>query len=269
MTVPAKARFLLLAGLASALPAVAATALESHSKARLVYAGEEGGRLRAGVEITLDPGWKTYWRIPGEAGVPPEFDWSGSANAETIGIGYPAPHRFMDSGGETIGYKERVLFPVSVAPREAGKPVDLALTLHYAVCNDVCIPAKAELRRTLGTGSAPAAETELVREAEALVPRGRAEGLDVEAARLDGEGKDAQLLVTLKGEKAAGNVDIFVEGFEDAYFRAPEALPGEGGERRFLLRIDGLKQASALRGRALTLTVIAPEARLVRQVPVE
>lgn len=258
-------RTLLLAALAATAIPSPASAMEAHSTARLLDGGRQGEVFRAGVEITLDPGWKTYWRMPGESGVPPEFDWSKSANAAKAEVSYPAPHRFTDSGGEAIGYKERVVFPVVVTPADPEKPVDLTLTLHYAVCNDICIPARAELSRVLGGGSAPAAETALVREAATLVPTEEGKGIEVRDARLEGEGKESRLVVTLEGAQAEAGVDIFVEGFDDAYFRAPAAE----SEARFSLLIDGLKDRAALAGRTLTLTIVTPGARLVRQVRVE
>ena len=76
----------------------------------------------AGVEITLAEGWKTYWRTPGDAGVPPTFDWAGSTNLATIKVGYPAPRRMQEPGAETIGYTSAVIFPVEVVPRDAASP---------------------------------------------------------------------------------------------------------------------------------------------------
>ena len=103
----------------------------------------------AGVEITLAEGWKTYWRTPGDAGVPPLFDWTGSTNVATIKVGYPAPRRMQEPGAETIGYTSAVIFPVEVTPREPAKPVDLELKLDFGVCREICIPAEAKLSLTL------------------------------------------------------------------------------------------------------------------------
>src|ERR1700756_3095103 len=61
--------------------------------------------VRAGVEIKLAPGWKTYWRYPGDSGVPPRFDFAGSQNVKSVEIAWPAPHRLSDESGITIGYK--------------------------------------------------------------------------------------------------------------------------------------------------------------------
>ena len=100
----------------------------------------------AGVELQLPEGWKTYWRFPGEAGgVPPSFDWSKSTNLESAQVLYPAPKRFTDKAGDTIGYKGTVVFPVRLKPKDAVEADRPASRSHYGVCKDICIPAEAEL----------------------------------------------------------------------------------------------------------------------------
>src|ERR1700674_3654598 len=68
--------------------------------------------LRAGIEIRLGPGWKTYWRYPGDSGVPPRFGFERSDNVATVAVLFPAPHGFSDDGGWSIGYKDRVILPL-------------------------------------------------------------------------------------------------------------------------------------------------------------
>jgi len=99
----------------------------------------------AGVELTLGEGWKTYWRTPGDAGVPPSFDWAGSVNLDRAEVLYPAPVRMHEPAAETIGYRKSVVFPVEVLPADAGKPVELHLTVAFGICRDICIPAEASL----------------------------------------------------------------------------------------------------------------------------
>src|SRR5512147_98890 len=62
--------------------------------------------LRAGIEVKLRPGWKTYWRYPGDAGVPPHFDFSGSENFKKADVLFPAPRLFTDETGHSLGYKD-------------------------------------------------------------------------------------------------------------------------------------------------------------------
>ena len=94
----------------------------------------------------MPEGWKTYWRTPGDAGgVPPSFDWSKSENLAAATVLYPAPKRFSDRAGDTVGYKGTVVFPVRLTAKDPGKPIDLRLSLEYGVCKEICIPAEAAL----------------------------------------------------------------------------------------------------------------------------
>src|ERR1700730_7715931 len=136
-------------------PAVAADASPwdggARAAGRLIAAGSSqtapGGALRAGIEIRLGAGWKTYWRYAGDSGVPPRFRFDRSENVADVAVLFPAPHGFNDEGGESIGYKGALILPLHVMPRDKAKPVLLRLDLDYAICSNVCIPvvAKAEL----------------------------------------------------------------------------------------------------------------------------
>ena len=97
------------------------------SAVRLVAGASKNGdaQLRAGIEIKMQPGWKTYWRYPGDSGVPPHFDFSGSENLKAAKVLYPAPHLFTDETGQSLGYKERVILPLgdfAAAAGQAGSP---------------------------------------------------------------------------------------------------------------------------------------------------
>jgi DsbC/DsbD-like thiol-disulfide interchange protein len=134
-----------------------------NNKVRLIgiAAPPEGSKAAymAGVEIEMSPGFKTYWRSPGEAGgVPPEFDWSGSGNLASARVLYPAPHRLIDKAGANIGYKDRVIFPVEITPTDPAKPVTLHLQATYGVCKNICIPAEAELELGLSGQTESSAE---------------------------------------------------------------------------------------------------------------
>ncbi len=144
----------LLTGVAT-LPAVATAGDASrwadgfHSRARLVSGGATSDGYWAGVEIALDPGFKTYWREPGEAGLPPRFDWSGSDNVAAIDLRWPAPERIEDAGGVANGYHGHVVFPIVVQPQNPGRPTRVTAVVDYGVCKDICIPAHAELTLSL------------------------------------------------------------------------------------------------------------------------
>ena len=133
-----------------------------HARVRLIDAGPDQGRRLAGVEIQLDPGYLTYWRTPGEAGLPPTADFSGSQNLAGAVLRFPAPARYDEAGVEAFGYRDQVIFPVDVVPADPHGPVTLAVALSFAVCANLCLPANAALRLALGgsgqkSGSRPGA----------------------------------------------------------------------------------------------------------------
>jgi DsbC/DsbD-like thiol-disulfide interchange protein len=140
-----------------ALPALAADAFSTDwapgakHEARLIAAGSD----LAGFEIRLAPGAITYWRDPGDSGLPPTFDFAGSDNVEAVEPEFPAPKRIREAdGGQASGYDGGVIFPLKVKPRDATKPVTLALQADFAVCEKVCLPAKARLTLTLPAAAA-------------------------------------------------------------------------------------------------------------------
>jgi DsbC/DsbD-like thiol-disulfide interchange protein len=148
----------LLAAAATVLCAAAALAETSpwsedmKSAVRLISGEAATSSMHAGVEIRLSPGWHTYWRYPGDSGVPPQFDFSKSDNLQSAKVLFPAPELHKDAGGETIGYQKDVIFPVVVMPKDPGKPVKLHLSIDYAVCETMCVPARGEATLTLPPG---------------------------------------------------------------------------------------------------------------------
>ncbi len=121
-----------------------------HAQARLIGGSliEAYGALfiRAGVEIRLKPGWHTYWRDPGDSGVPPTFDFAGSENLKGVTVLWPAPERFPDgAGGQSIGYTRSVILPLHGIPKEVSRGSLLHLKLSYAVCEKLCVLADADL----------------------------------------------------------------------------------------------------------------------------
>src|SRR3954452_15599940 len=130
LPIPAAASLLIMTVCAAVAGDVSPWADDAQSAARLISAravNESGGRMfRAGVEIRLKEGWKTYWRYPGDSGVPPVLDFSKSKNLKAVTVRYPAPTRFSDGGGgHSIGYKGAVILPLHVVAQDVGKPVTL------------------------------------------------------------------------------------------------------------------------------------------------
>jgi DsbC/DsbD-like thiol-disulfide interchange protein len=218
----------------------------------------DGARL-AGLEIVMDDGWKTYWRMPGDAGVPPNFDWSGSANAADVKVLYPAPMRMADAGAEVIGYKHAVLFPIKVKPQDAAKPVALKLALEFGICSDICVPAVASLELALPPAG-KAAKPDAVAEAVGRVPRPasarRPTDPELRQVRVEDGEPGARLSVAAAFHGAKGG-DVFVEAPEGLYVPMLRRLgEGEGGAVRFAADLSA-DLARDLKGKTITVTLVS------------
>ncbi len=138
------------AALSGLLLTAPASAQGLGSSVRLLDGGlRDDGTYLAGLEIDLDPGWKTYWRMPGKGGLPPGFDWSGSENVASVEVLWPAPLRLEDAYGDSIGYTQRVILPLEVEPTDADEMVRLSVTGLIGVCEKVCVPLDVDLTATL------------------------------------------------------------------------------------------------------------------------
>lgn len=115
----------------------------------------DSGAHMAAMDLTLAPGWKTYWRSPGDAGIPPSFDWSGSQNVKSVRIHWPAPSVFETNGMQTIGYHDRLLLPIEVTAIDPSRPVKLAVKVDLGVCDEICLPATLALGAELLPPGAP------------------------------------------------------------------------------------------------------------------
>ena len=249
---------------------------EPHAAARLIAGAAlqsaDAAWLRAGIEIRLDSGWKTYWRYPGDSGVPPTLDFAGSENVKSVTVLWPAPTRFADgAGGHSIGYHGDVVLPLRVLTNDAAKPAALHLKFGYAVCSNLCVPVEAEFDLAL-SGKRGAEEATLVA-AEARVPRratlgagSAAGGLASRSARRDWTGAGERIVVEVAAP-AGTPVDLFAEGpAPDWALPLPEASGSGGGTRRFTFDLDGLPPGAHVDGATLTLTATSPDDAI--EVPV-
>lgn len=181
----------LLAGLLCGLLALAAPAgaeppprAADMVQAEILPGWRQGGTHLAGLRLRLAPKWKTYWRSPGEAGVPPVFDFSASENLAGAEVLWPAPQRFSLNGLRTLGYAQEVVLPIRVTPRDAGREVRLAGQVELGLCRDICLPVTLGLDARLPAGAR--AHDPAIAAALAALPRPGAEaGLSALRCRVE------------------------------------------------------------------------------------
>jgi DsbC/DsbD-like thiol-disulfide interchange protein len=215
---------------------------DSYSGLRLIAGANPSGAesLRAGIEIKMQPAWHTYWRYPGDSGVPPRFSFSGSDNVAAVKVFYPAPQAFTDAAGTTIGYKGNVILPLRVFPRQKDKPVTLRGKIDYAVCEKLCVPVEAHVELTLDR--AGGADNAALTAAEARVPQpASAAEAGLSAHRANDDRRKPLVFVDLVAPTGQP-VEMFVEG-PSAEWALPIPKPAQGapaGHQHFGFELDGL-----------------------------
>ena len=253
------ARILLLLSLllTPLLPTWAAS--DEPAQVELVDGGWRGDARLVAVVMRLAPGWKTYWRVPGEGGLPPRFDFSGSVNVKEKRVLWPAPKRFRSPAtGETIGFKHLVVFPVLITPKDKSAPIRLNLKLNYGICGEMCMPAQTTTSLLLPPQPRVDATTRaLLDEWLKKTPLMDDGTLKLASVRLARVGGKLALDVALKGPGADEVSDMFVEGVGMAVFGPPERIGGKGEAVVYRLREKGgLVSEKDFAGARVRLTIL-------------
>jgi DsbC/DsbD-like thiol-disulfide interchange protein len=234
---------------------------DGHSAVRLLAGSRSGAVLLGGIAFQLQPGWKTYWRTPGDSGVPPRFDFSKSDNIEAVTVLWPAPMKFDDgAGGSSLGYHDQVVLPLRIVAKNTDKPVTLRAAVNYAVCDKLCVPVEADVE--LAFTSVASTEDSALFAALDTVPKpanvGDPNPLTIRDVKR--EGKSA-VLVDVVTPPDASNIRLFVEGpTPDWALPVPKLLEhGPPGVKRFTFELDGLPPDTNPEGAALKLTLVSGE----------
>jgi DsbC/DsbD-like thiol-disulfide interchange protein len=230
---------------------------DQHSAIRLLAGSRSGAVLLGGIAFQLQPGWKTYWRTPGDSGVPPRFDFSKSENIEAVTVLWPAPTKFDDgAGGHSLGYHNQIVLPLRIVAKNADKPVTLRAEINYAVCEKLCIPveASAELPFT----SVASTEDSALFAALDTVPKPASVGdpnpLTIRDVKRDGKSSVVVDVVSPDTRE----VSLFVEGpTPDWGLPVPNLVEhSPPGVKRFVFELDGMPPGTDPAGAALKLTLV-------------
>ncbi len=237
--------------------ATGAWSTTDHVGIRLIAAQSAPGvPLQAAIEIVLDPGWKTYWRTPGDAGIPPRFDFSGSENASGADVAFPAPERSDDGFSVSNVYHDRVVLPVSFAQTDPSQPVQLELTANLGICADVCVPINLSASLDVSPGAPDDGAMAAITTARAALPGpGRAGAFAVTGLeRAGGSDKLPEFEVTVMAPDPVATT-LFVEMPPDWYPAPPEPETASGGPVRYRIAVDRKTATTPLDGAVVRLTM--------------
>jgi suppressor for copper-sensitivity B len=193
----------------------------------LISGSEAAGQNSAvpvGLRFQLQPGWKVYWRSPGEAGLPPEFTPDAMlSSGENAALQFPVPTRFSLFGIDTYGYGGDVILPMEIEPR-LGSAREIFITgqLDALICSDICVPVSGTLSLTIPAGQArPSVFAQQIARAAARVPSAIT-GPDI---ILEDMALDSNMLTLRFSDGTPDITDIFVETAQNGYsFGTPQKI---------------------------------------------
>jgi DsbC/DsbD-like thiol-disulfide interchange protein len=242
-------------------PSASPWANASHSGMRLLANGNpvKSGLYQAGIELRMNPGFKTYWRHPGDSGVPPTFNFEGSQNLASAEVLYPAPAKFADgAGGYSFGYAApEVMFPVLVTAVDPEKPVQLRLKADYAVCETICIPVHGEASLVVAE-TIDRSHTNILASVHASLPQRVAigQGQALKILKLQKAAMPEQFSVDVQ-MPADSNAELFLEG-ESPWFFETKSFTRQSTDRgSFLVHVIERSKAADCTGAEVTLTLVA------------
>lgn len=227
----------------------------------------EGRHYKAGLQIVLEDGWKTYWRNPGGSGLPPQLNFSASTNVRSTDIKFPVPRFFPED--HSIGYKTAVTFPITVEPAIAGLPMKLNVVGLVGICSEICIPTQIDI--SMKTGATAGTDFSVVRalnEAASQIPVASHKGLKVESVRLADDGKKFAI-VEAAAPNTAQEISLFVEGPSALYLTRGTLSKRSGTNASFIVDLRDAKDLDALVGTEFAFTLRADNEAIEQTATIE
>ena len=214
-----------------------------------------------GVRMTMQEGWHTYWRAPGDSGLAPTFDWSSSRNVASLELLWPVPARFDAEGDTTFGYQDEVIWPVLVRAVDATQPLVLDLKMSYGICKNICVPNETHLALTLAPDATMnSANAALIETSLARVPHAPVPPVAV-AAKLSGD----ELRVVLSG---VSEVPAFIPEVSRGVWFGPPQVSREGADVIYKMPVE-IGKGRKLKDSNVTMVFAGPKTAIEAHVKVE
>ena len=175
---------------------------------------------------------------------------------------YPSPKRFTDRFGDTVGYKEMVVFPVRLKAKDPTQPINLRLALDYGVCKEICIPAEAELALDVAVDTPPIPSQ--LAAALNRVPQSADENRPSDPALkrvvLELTSERPHIVLETRFPGGGGNADAFVEAPSGSFVPLPKKTADDGaGGVTFEIDLSSDVNIEDLKGQSLVATLVSDE----------
>ncbi len=211
----------------------------------------------AAIQVALHNGAKTYWRSPGETGVPPSFDWSKSTNLKSAKVLWPAPHRFKEADSMAVGYDSDLTLPLKITAKDPSQPVILKLDLFMGICTEICIPVQQKLALTLPAQFAGETNLETVLKTVPKIlttEQGTKHLHKISLIKEGGKSKLAIEVVFAKGSDSSTQ-DLFVEAPEEFYIPLSQFKKDTGTSKLYTIDLADIEKPESLIGKPLKITM--------------
>ncbi|MRI31873.1 cytochrome C biogenesis protein [Endozoicomonas sp. OPT23] len=238
---------------------------QPEAKVQLILSGEinpQDKTVTAALDVKLSGEWKTYWRSPGDAGIPPVIDWkidspNGSKNLESVEWLWPLPHRIELLGLHTLGYKNGAVFPLILKVHDLNQPVALNGRLRLSSCTTICVLTDYDIQLDF-TPSQLKSDTNAsfrIDRALSTVPALMPDtGISAEKAVFDPVTKQLEIAA----QSTAGwneKTDVIIDGLEDISFSLP-AVRTDGSQLNATVDVSSWLGEFELKDKNLTITLI-------------
>lgn len=232
---------------------------------RLIDDANKSGRLYAFIEIELAPGWKTYWRSPGDSGIPPHFEFGKSKNLANAEVLYPAPKRITDKGETIIGYTGLVIFPVVLMAADPTQPIELVASVQFGMCKDICVPTEAALTLNVAQDAPPVPQDGADKEAldhlpvvlaasPGAPPASAPRLISVSSGLKSGAGK---LSITADFPQGSAGADAFLNAPDGFYLPLLAKTAATGTSVTFEADVSKDVDLVALNGKMIGITLVS------------
>lgn len=214
-------------------------------------------------QIEMSKGWKTYWRHPGDGGgIPPRFDWQGSENLKSARVLYPAPLRLKESFGDSIGYKDGVIFPIELQAVNRHLPIQAKLNVHFGICETICVPQDAAFSVFVPV-DAMASPARMFIDALSRVPKAEKtqQPDDPSFANISQEQQASEtwrIVLSTKHSEKSFNRDLFLEAPGGIYIPVPtheQPKPETKDQEFFSISLTN-NEYKALKGKKVRATIV-------------
>jgi len=239
---------------ASALCAVAAVSPWAQSdggKMRILALSDGAGKITAILEIAPAPGWKTYWRDPGDAGMAPDIDLSAARNLKLVKISYPVPEISRDEGGRFFGYHHPISLVLELERPDPELASELNAHVLIGLCKDICLPFQSAFSLPLGTLDQPEADEFMkIQMAKAELPEAPSDSFRITDAALTPDGAFFEVKISAPED---GTLEIAAAPSRGVLFGGQPEITSKNGLTHVRFAVRRLPEPPA--GAAVTLLV--------------